>query len=55
MKFAILQVKIAAVSIIQNFDVKVNSKTKEPLEINPRHFMLLAKGGLWLDFHKRDE
>ncbi|GJQ70344.1 hypothetical protein Trydic_g22778 [Trypoxylus dichotomus] len=53
MKFALLQVKVAAVLVIQNFDVRVNKKTKEPLEINPQHFMLLAKGGLWLDFHKR--
>ncbi|KAK9679268.1 Cytochrome P450 [Popillia japonica] len=55
MKFAILQVKIATISIIQNFDVRVNKKTKEPLEIDPNFFLLLAKGGLWLDFHKRNQ
>ncbi|KRT83904.1 cytochrome P450, partial [Oryctes borbonicus] len=55
MKFAILQVKIAIISIVQNFDIRVNKKTKQPLEIDPTHFLLLAKGGLWLDYHKLDK
>lgn len=55
MKFAVLQIKIAIVGIIRNFDVKVNKKTKEPLEYDKNHFILLAKDGLWLDFHKRND
>ncbi|KAK9679266.1 Cytochrome P450 [Popillia japonica] len=55
MKFALLQIKIATVAIVQKFDVRVNKKTKEPLEINPNYFMLLAKGGLWLDFYQRSQ
>ncbi|GJQ70345.1 hypothetical protein Trydic_g22779 [Trypoxylus dichotomus] len=51
-KFAILQVKAGAIALIRNFDIRVNKKTKEPLEIDPNSFLLLAKGGLWLDFHK---
>ncbi|KRT83903.1 cytochrome P450 [Oryctes borbonicus] len=52
MKFAILQVKAAAVAIIRNFDIHVNQKTKEPLQIDHNSLLLWAKGGLWLDFHR---
>lgn len=53
MKFAVLQIKIAIIAIIQNFDVKVNKKTKEPLEYNTKHFLLVTKDGLWLDYYRR--
>lgn len=54
MRFAVLQVKMAIVVIIKDFDIRVNKKTKEPLEIDPKYFLLLAKGGIWLDFYKRN-
>ncbi|KAK5643818.1 hypothetical protein RI129_007663 [Pyrocoelia pectoralis] len=52
-KFALAQIKAAVIHIILNYDIRVNDKTKTPLEYNWQELFLSAKGGLWLDFIKR--
>ncbi|GAB0098877.1 Cytochrome P450 [Sergentomyia squamirostris] len=50
MKFAQAQVKAALVSLVNNFNISVNSKTQEPIVLDPKQFLAYATGGIWLDF-----
>ena len=50
MKFALLQSKAAIAEIVNNFEISVNAKTPEKLIIDPKEFMNITTGGLWLDF-----
>lgn len=50
MKFATTQVKIGVVEIVKGFEISVNKKTKEPIQMDPTNFLNLAKGGFWLDY-----
>lgn len=50
MRFALAQVKRAIVEIVLNFSLSVNGKTVEPFQMDPAQFMLMPKGGIWLDF-----
>uniref|UniRef100_A0AAG5CQY4 Cytochrome P450 n=1 Tax=Anopheles atroparvus TaxID=41427 RepID=A0AAG5CQY4_ANOAO len=50
MRFAQAQVKRAIVEILLNFSLSVNEKTLEPFVMDPAQFMLMPKGGIWLDF-----
>ncbi|KAK5643819.1 hypothetical protein RI129_007664 [Pyrocoelia pectoralis] len=52
-KFALAGIKAAVIHIILNYDIRVNNKTKTPLEHNWQDMLLSANGGLWLDFIKR--
>lgn len=49
-RFGIMQVKVGIVNVIKNFEVIVNGKTKEPIQIDPKSFLNTALGGLWLNF-----
>jgi hypothetical protein len=56
MRFALLQSKAALASIIRNFEVSVNSKTQDnPLIIDPKEFLNIKTGGLWLNFKPLNE
>lgn len=50
MKFVQMQSKAAVVEIITKFQVKVSDKTQEPLVVDPKEFLNIKQGGLWLDF-----
>ncbi|KAH8412200.1 hypothetical protein KR009_000424 [Drosophila setifemur] len=49
-RFALTQIKAALVEIIQNFDVKINPKTRTDNHLDDTYFMAALKGGVWLDF-----
>lgn len=53
MRFGIMQVKVALIYVIHNFDVRLNNRTKVPLEIDPQYFLLKAKDNIWLNYYKR--
>lgn len=53
-RFAQQQIKIGIIHLVKNFIIRVNEKTKRPLEIDPRYLLLDAKGGIWLSFEKRE-
>ncbi|CAG9805403.1 unnamed protein product [Chironomus riparius] len=56
MRFALLQSKAALAAIVGNFEVTVNSKTQDnPLVIDPKEFLNIKTGGLWLDFKPLSE
>ncbi|KAK4883201.1 hypothetical protein RN001_006520 [Aquatica leii] len=52
-KFALGQIRAAMVHIVSNFEIRVNKRTIQPLQIDPTSTLVAAKGGIWLDFHKR--
>lgn len=52
MRFAMLQMKVAIMSAVKNFELSLNPKTKEPLVFENKSFILRAKDGLWVDFKK---
>ncbi|XP_059618982.1 probable cytochrome P450 28a5 [Phlebotomus argentipes] len=51
-RFAQAQIKAALVSLLDNFEVEVNPKTKEPIIFDPKQFLTYAIGGLWLNFKR---
>lgn len=49
-RFALMQSKAAVAEIVRNFEISVNNKTQRPLIIDPKEFLNIKSGGLWLDF-----
>ena len=53
MRFATANLKRAIVEIVRNFIITVDSRTMEPIQLDPKDFLItIAKGGLWLNFKK---
>lgn len=52
MKFALILIKAGIVEIVKNFKVSVNCKTKEPFVLEPKHFLAIPIGGIWLDIER---
>ncbi|KAF5308636.1 hypothetical protein FQR65_LT06097 [Abscondita terminalis] len=52
-KFANTQVKTFIAYVITNFEIRLMNKTKLPLKIDPKYFLLKASDGIWLNFSKR--
>ncbi|XP_055612267.1 probable cytochrome P450 28a5 [Uranotaenia lowii] len=50
MRFAKMQVKRGIYEVIKKFEVTVNPKTKDPLPLDPKEFLTMALGGIWLDY-----
>lgn len=50
MKFALMQSKASIATIVKNFEMSVNEKTADKLILDPKEFLNLKIGGLWLDF-----
>ncbi|KAK4878673.1 hypothetical protein RN001_011179 [Aquatica leii] len=48
-RIGLLQIKVALVILLNNFQFEVNAKTQEPLEFQNENFALKVKGGVWLD------
>uniref|UniRef100_A0A240SY17 Cytochrome n=1 Tax=Lutzomyia longipalpis TaxID=7200 RepID=A0A240SY17_LUTLO len=49
-KFALAQVKAAIVSLVNDFEIDVNPKTKSEIIFDPKQFLIYPLGGLWLNF-----
>jgi len=54
-KFGIMQLKMGIAELVMKFNIKVNKKTKEPLELDPKQFMAMPIGGIWLTFEPRNK
>lgn len=52
MRFAMLQNKIGLASILSNFKMTLNSKTKLPIQLEIDNPDMGVRGGIWLDFEK---
>ena len=49
-KFALAQTKAAIAEIIDKFELTKSTKTQLPLVMEPKHFLNVKLGGLWVDF-----
>lgn len=49
MRFGLLETKIGLVTMLSNYKFKVNPKTQEPIQLDPKVFITSAQGGIWLD------
>ncbi|XP_044255035.1 probable cytochrome P450 6a23 [Tribolium madens] len=52
MRFGLLQTKVGLTTILKNYKIKLNSKTKVPLIMDKKSFISSAEGGVWLDVDK---
>jgi len=55
MRFALLEAKVAVISVLRNYSFKPGTKTKEPLVIDAEHELGWVEGGLWAKLEARDE
>ncbi|XP_051157202.1 cytochrome P450 9e2-like [Leptopilina boulardi] len=53
-RFALMETKLLFVYILQNFILEKSAKTKHPIEFQ-KGFTIVAKGGLWVKFTKRNK
>nr|CAD7407731.1 unnamed protein product [Timema cristinae] len=53
LRFALTQMKAAIASLVSNFEITLNKKTKSPIVIDPTYIMPYVIGGVWLDFKPR--
>ncbi|XP_034660237.1 probable cytochrome P450 28c1 [Drosophila subobscura] len=53
MRLGLAQAKAALAAIVQRFEVRVNPRTADGLELDPYIFVGCHKGGIWLDFVAR--
>lgn len=49
-RFALMQSKAAIAEIVRKFEISVNDKTQRPLVLDPKEFINVKIGKLWLDF-----
>jgi cytochrome P450 family 6 len=52
MRFGLLQSRVGLVSLLKNCRFAVGGKTMEPLQYQPRNFVLAAQGEIWLNAEK---
>jgi hypothetical protein len=48
MRFALLEAKVAVMSVLSKFCFKPGTKTQEPLVLDAENQLDWAKGGLWV-------
>ena len=53
MRFALLEMKLAVANIVRSFSLLPSSKTKEPLETDPKCVIPYPKSGLYIKAEKR--
>lgn len=49
MRFGITQVKAAVIEIVRNYELTVSKKMKLPVVYDPKNFLLVPVGGIWLN------
>ncbi|KAJ3631392.1 hypothetical protein MTP99_012521 [Tenebrio molitor] len=52
LRFAVLQSKIGLVTLLKNYKIKLSPKTRIPLTLHKKGFIIMAEGGVWLDVEK---
>ncbi|XP_045483362.1 probable cytochrome P450 6a14 [Harmonia axyridis] len=53
-RFGMMQAKVGLTALLLNYDFDMSEDTKEPLEFDPRSFILLTKGGIWLKYRRTE-
>lgn len=52
MRFSTLQIKAAIAEIISNFELSVNTRTKEPIIVHPKDSLYLQVRDIYLDYKR---
>ncbi|KAJ8929028.1 hypothetical protein NQ314_018339, partial [Rhamnusium bicolor] len=52
LRFGMMQTKLGLITLLRNFSITLNKKTKSPLVFSTRGFIISCKGGIWIDLHK---
>ncbi|GJQ69085.1 hypothetical protein Trydic_g6249 [Trypoxylus dichotomus] len=52
-KFGLLQSKMMLLKLVAEYEIRLNAKTKTPLEYDVQSVLLAAQGGVWIDIYKR--
>nr|AGJ51945.1 cytochrome P450 CYP6BQ22 [Dastarcus helophoroides] len=52
LRFGMMQTKVGLSVLLKNYEFTVSSKTRLPLVMDPRSFILSTKGGIWLNCQK---
>ncbi|XP_057650972.1 probable cytochrome P450 6a14 [Diorhabda carinulata] len=52
MRFGIVQTKVGLINVLRNFEIRIDKKTKTPLETDINSFIPKAEGGIWLNMEK---
>jgi len=55
MRFGLLQVKLALVTILSRFKVEMSAKTLNPMKFDPKSLVPFPEGGLYLRLVPRDD
>ncbi|KFB35513.1 AGAP003343-PA-like protein [Anopheles sinensis] len=50
MRFALMQVKRGIYELVTKYNISVNAKTKQPMLLDPKTFIVAPLGGIWLDY-----
>lgn len=51
-RFGVLQIKIALVKLLHNFEFSVSSNTSIPIKYNPTRLLLAPTDAIWLNVRK---
>ncbi|KRT86437.1 cytochrome P450, partial [Oryctes borbonicus] len=54
-RFGLVQSKMMLLKLISEYEFRLSPKTKTPIEYDVQSFLLAAKGGVWIDIHKRQK
>ena len=55
MRFALLEAKVAVISVLRKFSFKPGTKTKEPIVYDPELELAWVKDGLWVQVEGRED
>ncbi|XP_044259566.1 probable cytochrome P450 6a13 isoform X2 [Tribolium madens] len=50
LRFGMMQTKVGLSVLLKNYKFSINSKTKSPLQLDPKSFVMNPEGGIWLDY-----
>ncbi|XP_044761017.1 probable cytochrome P450 6a14 [Coccinella septempunctata] len=51
-RFGMMQTKVGLAALLLNYDFEVSEKTKEPIDFEPKSFVMLTKGDVWLKYRR---
>ena len=52
-RFGLMQTKVGLVSLLSKYQFCVSKKTPIPLVLDPKSFIVAARGGMWLQIRNR--
>ncbi|XP_075154539.1 putative cytochrome P450 28a5 [Haematobia irritans] len=50
--FALIQIKVALVEIVRNYEITINARTRSDNKLSPTNLLSKLEGGVWLNFRR---